>query len=205
MINKIYENKRIIISLLAILVFIAVINIVFVLELNILDDINIVHSDSMLFIFKRVTRLGDWYFLILMTLGTLFLKNKKIFKYTAINLGLITLLNQFLKIIIKRPRPIGFDIIDVSGYSFPSGHAMVGMAFYGLFIYFVLKSNQKKLYKILECLALALIIVLIGISRVYLGVHYITDIVGGYSGAIIYLMIYTLLIRKDYVIIDKKE
>lgn len=191
--SKINKSKVIIASI-SVLMFITLIFMVFFSKNNIIDGIIFDRSKNAITIFSYLTRLGDWYTLIIITLMLLILKNKKYFKYTSINLAIITLLNQLLKNIIKRPRPV-IGGGKFSGYSFPSGHAMVSMAFYGLLIYLVFSSNLNKKVKILLITCLSLIILLIGFSRIYLGAHYITDVLSGFTSSIFYLTIYTSLIK----------
>ena len=81
-----------------------------------------------------------------------------------------------LKLIIQRPRPDEYRIIDASGYSFPSGHSMISMAFYGFIIYLICKYVNNKILKYFLIGLLGSLIILIGVSRVYLGVHYVSDV-----------------------------
>lgn len=196
--KKYSDKKRLIIILISIMIFVYIFKLAFNSSENILDKLFITTDKNIVSIFKVITRFGDWYTLIFITLLTLILKNKNYFKYISINLISVTFINQILKIILKRPRP-DISHIDASGYSFPSGHAMVSMAFYGLIIYFVLKSNLNKKIKILSIIGLCILILLIGISRTYLGVHYLTDIIAGFTLAILYLSIYTLFIKSKGV------
>lgn len=112
----------------------------------------------------------------------------------ACNLALVVVLNQVLKFIIQRPRPDGFRLVDVSGYSFPSGHSMVAMAFFGLLIWLVWNYELDARKRKLICAGLAIVIVLMGISRIYLGVHYATDVLAGFCVSLIWLALYTRLI-----------
>ena len=84
-------------------------------------------------------------------------------------------------------------IIEESGYIFPSGHSMASMAFYGFIIFLVwkyVKTNKKWIYTIV----LSLLILLIGISRIYLGVHYASDVLAGFILTLAYLIIFTAII-----------
>ena len=101
------------------------------------------------------------------------------------------MLNLMLKNIVERPRPIGYRLIDETGYSFPSGHSMISAAFYGLIIYFIWKNVKNKKLKYISCALLGLLIAFIGISRIYLGVHYASDVLGGFIISIAYLIIFT--------------
>ena len=124
------------------------------------------------------------------------IKNKKLSLGIIINLAGITIINQILKFIFRRERPTGYRLIEMSGYSFPSGHAMASLAFYGLLIYITKRLVKNKYLKILLITLNIAIIILIGVSRIYLGVHYLSDVLTGYSISIIYLLITTKLLNK---------
>lgn len=124
------------------------------------------------------------------------IKNKKLSLGIILNLAGITIINQILKFIFRRERPTGYRLIEMSGYSFPSGHAMVSLAFYGLLIYITKRLVKNKYLKILLITLNIAIIILIGVSRIYLGVHYLSDVLTGYSISIIYLLITTKLLNK---------
>lgn len=146
---------------------------------------------------KFVTNLGGAVFLIALTvILILFIKNKKIGISIFANLTIITVLNQILKRILQRPRPTKFRIIEESGYSFPSGHSMVSMAFYGYLIYLSYKYINNKYIKWGLNFILGLLIVSIGISRIYLGAHYTSDVIGGFLISISYLIIYVITVNK---------
>ena len=98
--------------------------------------------------------------------------------------------------IIQRPRPEDFRLIEETGYSFPSGHSMASMAFYGLIIYFAFKYVKNKNAKIIICTILSLLVLLIGISRIYLGVHYASDVIAGFVLSIAYLVVYITIVLK---------
>lgn len=146
-------------------------------------------------IFKAITFFASPIFLIVLSILLFFIfKNKKYGLLSAINLIVITLTNQILKLLFTRERPFEWMLIEEKGYSFPSGHAMVSMAFYGMLIFLIWQtqiSNQKK--KIWTVI-LTILILLIGISRIYLGVHYASDIIGGFTLSLSYLIIATSVI-----------
>ena len=127
---------------------------------------------------------------------TKLIKNKKLSLGIILNLAGITIINQILKFIFRRERPNGYRLIEMSGYSFPSGHAMASLAFYGLLIYITKRLVKNKYLKILLITLNIAIIILIGVSRIYLGVHYLSDVLTGYSISIIYLLITTKLLNK---------
>ena len=154
-------------------------------------------KDSITPYMKIITNFGGATCLITITILLLILiKNKKIGLITLTNLVLITILNQMLKIVLKRPRPTEFRIINETGYSFPSGHSMISMAFYGLLIYLIYKKIKNKYLKATLIIILLLLILAIGISRIYLGVHYVSDVIGGFLISMSYLIVYIKLIKK---------
>ena len=153
-------------------------------------------SDTLTPIIKIITNFGGIVCLVVLAiLSFIFIKNKKIGLAIIGNLGISALLNNILKMILQRPRPTGYRLIEETGYSFPSGHSMASMAFYGFFIYLVYKNVKNKYIKWGLIAVLSLLIVLIGLSRVYLGVHYLSDVLGGFLVTISYLIIYVHLIK----------
>lgn len=144
---------------------------------------------------KIITTIGSAYVIMPVCIITMiyFGKSKEA-KYIFINLITIFIGNQLLKTLIERPRPKGFRIVEASGYSFPSGHSMVSMAFYGFFIYLIYKKAKNKYIKWISIALLSILIILIGISRIYLGVHYTSDVIAGFLLSIAYLALFTNII-----------
>ena len=146
-------------------------------------------------IMKGITFFGSAYAIITLTvLLILFGKDKK---YFGINLVFIFVFNLILKNIICRPRPVDRNLITENGYSFPSGHSMVGLAVYGLLIYYIYKNVKNKLHKCILIICLSLLIIAIGISRIYLGVHFPSDVLGGYLLALGWLIILITIIERN--------
>lgn len=146
---------------------------------------------------KFITNFGGAIFVISLTTILFFvIKDKKIGISIITNLGIVTILNQIIKFIMQRPRPTEFRIIEETGYSFPSGHSMVSMAFYGYLIYLIYRYIKNKYIKWSLIVLLSILICLIGISRIYLGVHYTSDVLGGFLLSISYLVVYISLIKK---------
>lgn len=127
----------------------------------------------------------------------MFFKNKRKAIYLSGIMVIESLINNIIKIIIKRPRPEVFQMVVEKTYSFPSGHTMAATIFlliFGNFLKEKFKDN-KHFITIIQ----VLLIVLIGVSRIYLGVHYFTDIIGAI------LLSFTIFIFiKDYVKIGDK-
>ena len=154
-------------------------------------------SDFVTPIAKFITNFGGAIFLIILTIVLFFvIKNKKIGLSIFLNLVIVTVLNQLLKRILQRPRPTEFRIIEETGYSFPSGHSMISMAFYGYLIYLIYKYVKNKYIKWISIVLLGILICSIGISRIYLGVHYTSDVLGGFLISVSYLVIYISAVNK---------
>jgi len=154
-------------------------------------------SDFATPIAKFITNFGGAIFLIIATIILFILiKNKKIGFSIISNLVIVTILNQLLKNILQRPRPNEFRIVEETGYSFPSGHSMASMAFYGYLIYLIYKYVKNKYLKWTLIVLLGILICTIGISRIYLGVHYTSDVLGGFLISISYLVIYISAVNK---------
>lgn len=145
---------------------------------------------------KIITNFGGAIVLITITLlSFIVIKNKKIGMYITLNLLIQTTLNLIIKNIFQRPRPVEYRIIEETGYSFPSGHSMASMAFYGFIIYLIYKNIKNQYIKWISMSLLGILIVAIGFSRIYLGVHYTSDVLGGFLLTIAYLMIFTSIIK----------
>lgn len=212
MIQKIKNNKLIFIIIILLLIVISIITKKIIFKEELLMDklaydilVTKLRNPTITKFMKLVTKLSNTKFIIAASLILILMfyirKKKKISILIVINLLFIVLLNQTIKMIIKRERPTGFRLIEMTGYSFPSGHAMVSMAFYGLLIYLCKHLITNKVIRRLLITLNIIIILLIGISRVYLGVHYLSDVITGYSISIIYLLILAKLLKKYKVII----
>lgn len=192
--NTIFKNKRWIIVAILIFVFILIAENVLGKEKIILDSVVyqflLEHRNNFLtFLFKTITQLGSAIYLIIITiLCIIFVKNKKYKVTIPLNLVLIALINLIMKNIFVRPRPDEFRVIDETGYSFPSGHSMASMAFYGYLIYIIHKNVKNKILKYILCTILSILILLIGLSRIYLGVHYTSDVIAGLCFSMTYLI-----------------
>jgi len=159
---------------------------------------NLVKSGKYTNIFKIITNLGGVIFLIsLSVLLLIILKNKKISFYIILNLGIAFLVNHTIKLILQRPRPTGYNLIEENGYSFPSGHSMISMAFYGFLIYLIFKKIKDKVLKYLLITLLSIVILSVGLSRIYLGVHYASDVLAGFIIGLCYLIIFTSIIKTN--------
>lgn len=139
--------------------------------------------------FKTITKLGNTITIIILAI-ILILTLKKEDKYLiGINVITTVLTNQILKHIIRRERPPHLRLIKEGGFSYPSGHAMISIALYGMLIYIVNKNIKNKYLKITLTIILSLIILGIGLSRIYVGVHYPSDILSGYILSLVIIIL----------------
>lgn len=205
------KNYKWIILFLCVVLFLAILQNVFYEEQLVLDSIfyNLVvqnmRAPTLTTILIIITNLGSAITLISLTiLSIILIKNKKIGLCISLNLIISTLLNVILKNIVQRPRPEGYRLIDESGYSFPSGHSMVNTAFYGLLIYLVLRNVKNSKLKYTLVTLISLLIIGIGFSRIYLGVHYASDVLAGFLISIAYLVVFTTFMH-DMLKIEKGE
>ena len=152
-------------------------------------------GDKLTAFWRFITHSGDRYVVII--LGIILLLIKSLREKYGVKFAIATLsstaLYQIMKYIFQRPRPdLALRLIEQGGYSFPSGHSMNCLVSYGILIYLLLRyCENRRLAKLLS-FGLGLLTILIGFSRVYVGVHYPTDIIGGWSLgiAVLVAMIY---------------
>lgn len=148
--------------------------------------------------FKIITQFGSALVLIVITIFcVIFIRDKKYKILVPANLATIAIINIVLKNFFLRPRPNELRLIEETGYSFPSGHAMASTAFYGLLIYIVHEKIKNKILRNTICIMLGLLILLISISRIYVGVHYTSDVIAGTCFSIAYLILITRLIKNQ--------
>lgn len=172
----------------------------FVYELFNITDVNTK-------VFKIFTFFGSTLFIILLCVFFfilfIILKKKNYSYIIASTLVISTILNNVIKIIIRRERPLVLRLVEESSFSFPSGHMMASVSLYGILLYLVLKSNIKKSLKIFLSIFLGVLPVLVGMSRIYLGVHFFSDIIGALLVSLILLLIVIDYIEKKNLLVVK--
>lgn len=130
--------------------------------------------------FKWITKLGNTMTILCIVVLLLIYLEKKY----AVMLGISTIssvvINTIIKYIIRRPRPEHLRLITQGGYSFPSGHSMISICVYGFLIYLIYKKVRDKKLKIALITFFSFLIISIGLSRIYVGVHYPSDVLAGY-------------------------
>lgn len=108
-------------------------------------------------------------------------------------------INVILKRCFARERPDILRLVSESSYSFPSGHAMVNMALYAILVIYTFKLVENKKLKYTLISIMSLLIVAIGFTRVYLGVHYAGDILGGWLLGFVVSMVVYMIMKKTTI------
>jgi len=113
----------------------------------------------------------------------------------ALALGLGSALLYALKLIFDRARPIAGTAYDAHGASFPSGHSFTALVLYGLLAYFVWQITTKAWARTLAVVFAVAATLGVGFSRLYLGVHWLTDVLGGYAAGVAWLIFSVAIVR----------
>jgi undecaprenyl-diphosphatase len=160
------------------------------------------HASSVLTVFMRsITLLGSMEVLlpaILIVLTFLLVRGKR---YEAIVLAVTMagglILNMVLKLSFHRARPDPFfNLTTPTSYAFPSGHALLALCCYGVMARIWSDSLRSGRHRWMVWVAAVFLIGLIGLSRIYLGVHYPSDVLAGYAAAIVWVSAVTMLVRR---------
>lgn len=203
------ENVRLIVALVAAVVFLVLLGEVAEGELMRLDALAYraivegLRSDVLTPVMEGFTSLASVVVLAVMAAVIAALAPGKAPGWcVSINLACVVALNALLKVIVQRPRPEGFRLIEETGYSFPSGHSMVAMAFFGLLIWMIWRYHRRDAMRVVWCVVFGLVIVMVGVSRIYLGVHYASDVIAGFCVSLVWLAFYTRVVAPALVAVD---
>jgi membrane-associated phospholipid phosphatase len=114
-------------------------------------------------------------------------REAKLFAITMIGAGV---LNVVLKLAIKRPRPVPFfNLTAPETYSFPSGHSLTSACFFGALAAMLTARVKSPRVRVIVWVVCTFMFVLIGFSRIYLGVHHTTDVIAGFAAALIWILV----------------
>jgi membrane-associated phospholipid phosphatase len=168
------------------------------LDLLVSKQIILIQNNLLTKVMLFITSIGGTACMVALSVLTFsFLAYKKRWRHALLfslsMLGALAL-ELLLKILVHRQRP-GNALIQASGYSFPSGHATMALVFFPLLIYLFKDNIRKELWKhvlIISCIVIAL---LIGFSRIYLNVHWLSDVIGGFALGLFWLMLMILLFK----------
>lgn len=152
-------------------------------DMPIIHTVQGAETDLLTTIMKTFTIIGSTKTaVVLVILFLAILAAKKLYKqaiFAAIVIGGTAVLNQGLKFIFQRPRPEFHRMVDVGGYSFPSGHTMMAFSIYTVIAYLIWYHVKSSAVRTLITLFAVVMIFMIAVSRIYLGVHFPSDIAGG--------------------------
>jgi membrane protein DedA with SNARE-associated domain len=145
-----------------------------------------------------ITNVGGVYLVLLVSVAlTLYLLYRRywwdLFTFFLLVAGGETTLT-ILKLLFQRPRPTS-QLVAVQGYSFPSGHAFTAMILYGFLAYIVRKLTKSEALRFLFSSLSIFSILVVGISRIYLNVHWLTDVLGGYASGFAWLVFSIVMVN----------
>jgi membrane-associated phospholipid phosphatase len=145
-------------------------------------------------IMKGITFVGSQNFLLpanIILIGFyLFFKRNKAIAFKIATISITSVVVMFLmKFFLQRQRPLVPLIAKVHGYSFPSGHTFTSVTFYGIIAYIIYKNVQQKLLKWILIILCIILILLVGYSRVYLRLHYASDVIAAFCLGLIWLVL----------------
>lgn len=167
--------------------------------------VNDINTDVM----QVFTFLGTHTFLIPANLALvayfLFIKRHRWYSVKVPVVALSSVMLMFLlKLIFQRDRPLTPLLQAAQGYSFPSGHATMSITFYGLIIFLVWRNKVSLWVKWSLTIILAALINFIGISRVYLRVHYASDVIAGFCVGLMWLLLSLWILKKIEIFSRRK-
>jgi len=207
----IWKNIRVLLVCISVIFFTVIFHLLLNDEIRVFDEkiysfFEPIISDKITVIFRIITETGGAISLIVLTIIIIIWQKDLITKIAIpLNLILATGLNLLIKELVERPRPTLINLIQETGYSFPSGHAMVNTAFYGFLIFLIYTNVLEKKKRNILCILVALLILGICSSRIYLGVHYASDVFAGACISIAYLCIFTKIYKEVKEIKETKN
>ena len=146
---------------------------------KIINNFKYLRYDKFTSLLKIITNFGDWYTPIFIIVCIfIFFKNRWYFYIISCSYAFAGVMSFLTKLLILRDRPIEALIKIPSSYSFPSGHTLTSIVFY-ITLCYLLSSKIKGIFRPIVLFITLLLVTLIALSRVYLGVHYFSDVIGG--------------------------
>ena len=150
--------------------------------------------------FRQFTRLANTSVIavlsVLLTLFLLVLRKYWFALFSALSMASANWCNDMIKILVHRPRPSVHHLVYAGGYSFPSGHSVGSMSLALVLIVIIYLLIKNKPLKWTLIITLSLYTILIGISRIYLHVHYPSDVFGGFLEGIFFIIFWYLILHK---------
>lgn len=156
-------------------------------------------NDILTPVVKGITYIGNWQSIVIICIVLLVLKPTRLIYGVPVSAGaaFVTVLNKIIKNLVQRPRPDDIvHLVNEGGFSFPSGHSITSMFVFGLLIYLVRTNVRNRAAANVLTGILAIPMICIGLSRIYLGVHYPTDVAAGWFLGVATMVCAVLLINK---------
>lgn len=195
-IHRMYLVSLIVLVLFCVLAVLIDSKLIAQFDQSVISIIQGLESKTLTQIMKVFTFIGSYKGILVILLMMIFilffvLKSRTDALLVAVVIAGTQVINQVLKLYFQRARPNFHRLIEIGGYSFPSGHAMSALAVYGILTYVFWRHTSDRTGRIMLIIISMIFILMIGISRIYLGVHYPSDIIGGYlaSGVLLILAI----------------
>lgn len=156
-------------------------------------------GDKFLYPMIVITNIGYWYFPAILILTLLVIYKNRLYFYMMSGIYSFSGAVSFLsKVLIGRERP-EISLINIpSSYSFPSGHTLTSICFYFSLSYLI-SLRLSKVERVMFISLFTFLALIIGISRIYLGVHYFSDVIGGIILSVPCLLMFTNIVRKNFI------
>jgi len=175
-------------------------------DIRVANLLAIFRSAELTTVFSWITLLGKWQTILIFTMATILIlwlwKKRSYIIPLLLSIAGSEVFTFIGKVVFHRPRP-NVAMYAEHSFSFPSGHATIAIAFYGFLAYCLIRNSKQWKYKINIFFISSITILLIGFSRLYLGVHYVSDVWGGYLAGAIWLIVAISL--SEYLLSKKQK
>lgn len=180
------------------------------MEIEIVKSVQSIANNFFDVFFRVVTYAGSFFAFLFVVLLFLLFCDKRYTIFMAISFVVFWGMSEIAKLIIARPRPfaVSTDIIQkvsASNFSMPSGHSFAVTFLIGMIVYYLFKNAKSKSVKIISVTVLPILGLLVGLSRIYLGVHFLTDVLAGFTYGIVCAILSIILYKKIISKSNKKD
>lgn len=204
MIKKVFkENLIYIIIIISLIIVLSIImrsslhGKIIIFDNKVIEFVRDILDSRLTSFFKLMTNSGALYIpIVILVCIFVFIKNKWYFCIETVSYAFAGLVSYIAKLIVARPRPLEALIKMPSTYSFPSGHTLTSLVFYCI-LFYLLTIKSKRSVKIIGFIFSLSLICIVSVSRIYLGVHYFSDVLGGFIIGIPCVLIIVNTIEKN--------